>query len=195
MRIKYYLAFLLFVLSACAKQVTLPTDHYYRLPELAGVAEGQKFFHLISVINFQADGLRRERAIVYTKDGIEFNQYHYHNWVDTPSRLLTERLAERLRLSNFAAIVQTTYRGESELIIKGQIKSFERILDEKNDKVRVKIMLQVNSQDRNLPVLFEEYSELVDADSHAISDSIIAFGKAVDLIFERFQKDLIDKLQ
>ena len=194
MHLKYSFLFLMLLMTGCSNQQALPTDHYYRLPELIGVSKGEKRFHLVSIINFQADGLLNERAIVYTHDDIEFNQYHYHNWVDAPSRLLTERLAEWFRLSDFSEVVLTTYEGNSELIIKGKIKSFERLRYGNNDSVRVGVVLQVNSHDKNLPVLFEEYSEIIVAESHSITDAVIAFGKAVDSIFTQFQDDLNERL-
>ena len=72
------------------------------------------------MISFQADGLYRERAILYSENEIEIKQYHYHHWVDSPSRLLQEHLADMLSSSGISKIVLTTFEGNSNLIIKGK---------------------------------------------------------------------------
>ena len=87
MRYAILLSFLL-VLTACSTQAPLPTDHYYRLPELRDIGSDQERLNSISVLNFKAVGLYQQRAIVYTKDRIELKQYHYHHW-KTPRPLLT----------------------------------------------------------------------------------------------------------
>ena len=101
---RYILIPFLFILTSCVKQPPLPTDHYYRLPALQGINTDQEIIDSISVINFQADGLYRERAILYSENKVEIKQYHYHHWVDSPNRLLQEYLAERLRLSNISKL-------------------------------------------------------------------------------------------
>ncbi len=177
-------------LIGCSSQRYLPEENYYDLPEISGVIKGKQLFNTVSVINFQASDLYKERAIVYTEDDITLKQYHYHHWIDSPARLLTERLAKTLRQENIAEYVLTTYEGNSELIIKGQIKSFTRVRSENRDSVRVNIFLQVNSSNKNSPILLKEYSETVFADEKSITNTINAFGKAVDIIFGRFQQDL-----
>jgi len=192
MNMRYFL-FLLYVLliSACTTQAPLPTDHYYRLPELTGITAAEKQFDSISVITFQADGLYKERALVYTKDGIELNQYHYHHWVDSPTRLLQERLAEKLRLNKFANIVLTTFDGNSELVVRGKIKSFEKVSNE-NENIHVKLILQVNSSSDQLPVLHKEYIKVVAIESESMISSVKAYAEAVDSIFNEFYADLIE---
>ena len=179
-------------LTACSSQAPLPTDHYYRLPELTGVSSDQKRVGSISVITFQAESLYQERAILYTENEIELKQYHYHYWTDSPTRLLQERLAERLRLSSISNLVLNTFEGNSELIIKGQIKAFERLQQKGSESVYVKLLLQVNSNTRNAPMLQKEYVQTVVLPSNTIASAIKAFAEAVDLIFSDFYDDLVE---
>ena len=125
----------------------------------------------ISVITFQAEGLYQERAILYTDNEIELKQYHYHHWTDSPTRLLQERLAERLRLSNISKLVLNTFEGNSELIIKGQIKAFERLQQKESESVYVKLLLQVNSNSKHAPILHKEYVQTVTLPSNTIADA------------------------
>ncbi len=180
------------LLAGCSSQAPLPTDHYYRLPELRDIKPGEKRVGSISVITFQAEGLYQERAILYTEDEIELKQYHYHLWADSPTRLLQERLAERLRLSSISDLVLNTFEGHSELIIKGQIKAFERFQQKGSESVYVKLLLQVNSNTKHAPILHKEYVQNVVLPSNNIANAIKAFAEAVDLIFSEFYIDLVE---
>ena len=179
-------------LTACSSQAPLPTDHYYRLPELRDVNVDEQRVSSISVITFQAAGLYQERAILYTDNEIELKQYHYHHWTDSPTRLLQERLAVRLRLSNISKLVLNTFEGNSELIIKGQIKAFERLQQKESESVYVKLLLQVNSNSKHAPILHKEYVQTVTLPSNTIADVIKAFAEAVDLIFSDFYMELVE---
>lgn len=178
------------VLTACSTQAPLPTDHYYRLPELRDIDSDQKRLDSISVLNFKAVGLYQERAILYTEDQIELKQYHYHHWTDSPTRLLQERLAERLRLSGISNLVLNTFEGNSALIIKGQVKAFERVQQKGSESVYVKLLLQVDSNTKGAPILHKEYAQTVILPSNNIANTIRAFAEAVDLIFNDFYVDL-----
>ncbi len=178
------------VLTACSTQAPLPTDHYYRLPELRDIDSDQKRLDSISVLNFKAVGLYQERAILYTEDQIELKQYHYHHWTDSPTRLLQERLAERLRLSGISNLVLNTFEGNSALIIKGQVKAFERVQQKGSESVYVKLLLQVDSNTKGAPILHKEYAQTVILPSNNITNTIRAFAEAVDLIFNDFYVDL-----
>ena len=178
------------VLTACSTQAPLPTDHYYRLPELRDIDSDQKRLDSISVLNFKAVGLYQERAILYTEDQIELKQYHYHHWTDSPTRLLQERLAERLRLSGISNLVLNTFEGNSALIIKGQVKAFERVQQKGSESVYMKLLLQVDSNTKGAPILHKEYVQTVILPSNNITNTIRAFAEAVDLIFNDFYVDL-----
>ncbi|GJM04153.1 MAG: hypothetical protein DHS20C09_01440 [marine bacterium B5-7] len=183
----------LLTLVACSSQAPLPTDHYYRLPELKDVNSDEKRVGSISVIPFQAEGLYLERAILYAEDEIELKQYHYHHWSNSPSRLLQERLAERLRLSGVSNLVLNTFEGNSELIIKGQIKAFERLQEKSGERVYVKLLLQVNSNTAQTPILYKEYIQIVELPSNNnITNAIRGFAEAVDLIFRDFYVDFVE---
>ncbi len=182
--------FTILILTACSSQAPLPTDHYYRLPELTGISADTERVNSISVIMFQADGLFKERAIVHSADEIELEQYHYHHWVDSPARLLQGRLAEILRISAFSRTVLTTFEGNSDLIIKGQLKSFERIKNADTDKVNVSLHLRVDKNNGGLPVLYKEYNETIAVKGHSMISVINAFNSAINSIFNEFYIDL-----
>lgn len=184
------LLFTLLILTACSSQAPLPTDRYYRLPELTGITIDKERVNSISVVIFQTDGLFNERAIVHTADEIELEQYHYHHWADSPARLLQERLAELLRMSAFSKTVLTTFEGNSDLIIKGQLKSFERIKNVDTDEVNVSLQLRADKNNGGLPVLYKEYNETTAVKGQSMISVIYAFNDAINSIFNEFYIDL-----
>ena len=187
---RYILIPFLFILTSCVKQPPLPTDHYYRLPALQGINTDKEIIDSISVINFQADGLYRERAILYSENEVEIKQYHYHHWVDSPNRLLQEYLAERLRLSNISKVVLTTFEGNSNLIIKGKIKAFEQKRLSSKNSAFVSIEFRVDRNNESQPILYKQYTQVVDSEDSSVTSVISAFGIAVNSIYESFYNDL-----
>jgi ABC-type uncharacterized transport system auxiliary subunit len=178
------------LITACSSQAPLPTDHYYRLPELTDISSDEERVRSISVISFQADGLHKERAILYSENNIELRQYHYHHWVDSPHRLLQQRLAERLRMSNIASVILTTFEGNSDLIIKGQLKKFERTKNDATDDVNISLYIRVDENQGNLPVLFREYNKTVAVQNSSMVSVINAFNTAINSIYDEFYTDL-----
>ena len=187
---RYILIPFLFILTSCVKQPPLPTDYYYRLPALQGINTDKEIIDSISVINFQADGLYRERAILYSENEVEIKQYHYHHWVDSPNRLLQEYLAERLRLSNISKVVLTTFEGNSNLIIKGKIKAFEQKRLSSKNSAFVSIEFRVDRNNESQPILYKQYTQVVDSEDSSVTSAISAFGIAVNSIYGSFYNDL-----
>ncbi len=153
---RYILIPFLFILISCVKQPPLPTDHYYRLPTLQGINADEEIINSISVITFQADGLYRERAILYSENEIEIKQYHYHHWVDSLNRLLQEHLVERLRLSGMSKVVLTEFEGNSSLIIKGKIKAFEQRKSGNKNSAFISIEFRADKNNKGQPILFKQ---------------------------------------
>ena len=180
----------LFILTSCVKQPPLPTDHYYRFPALQGINADEEIINSISVITFQADGLYRERAILYSENEIEIKQYHYHHWVDSLNRLLQEHLVERLRLSGISKVVLTEFEGNSNLIIKGKIKAFEQRKSGNKNSAFISIEFRADKNNEGQPILFKQYTQVVDSEESSMTSVVNAFGVAVNNIYESFYNDL-----
>jgi len=187
---RYILIPFLFILTSCVKQPPLPTDHYYRLPTLQGINADEEIINSISVITFQADGLYRERAILYSENEIEIKQYHYHHWVDSLNRLLQEHLVERLRLSGISKVVLTEFEGNSSLIIKGKIKAFEQRKSGNKNSAFISIEFRADKNNEGQPILFKQYTQVVDSEESSMTSVVNAFGVAVNNIYESFYNDL-----
>ena len=109
----------------------VPRDHYYRvmvtppsrvaqsqtasiegasIPGLPGSnADRAMFPGVLSVARLEAEGLLRERPLLYSATGspYEMQQHDYHYWMDPPTRMLQLQLVDYLRASGLVQSVVT----------------------------------------------------------------------------------------
>ncbi len=109
----------------------VPRDHYYRVlvaPPTQGDASrsasgqsasrqsasrqsaiGIMFPGVLSVAPLEADGLLRERPLLFSATGRahEMQQHDYHYWMDPPPKMLQAQLVDYLRASGLAKAVVT----------------------------------------------------------------------------------------
>ena len=184
------------LLSACLGQSTAPDDHYYRLPrphgaknEATGINVGE-----ITVEKFAAEGVYRERAILYSdlKLPLEIKLYHYRYWSLPPEMLLQDHLIDCLRDANPTWQV-TRYENKQNpnLLIQGKILRFERVLADQSVNVAVTLELRVSrfidTESSPYSKVYQTTASAADADFHA---TIAAFGSAVNEIYGLFISDL-----
>lgn len=193
----YCVLFMVLVLSSCAMNAPVPDDHYYKLPwEHVVLPQVRLTAGTIFVEQFIADGLYRERALLHTVDklGIELKQYHYHYWIDSPSRILRDQLIRYLAASNADLSVTDIPDASAVLGIHGTVKGFERREFEHTDQVFVDLELRVDKHGKDTPLLVSDYQTQVEVAGPEMNDVVIAFDKALSQIFARFLADLNDKL-
>ena len=124
---------LLLGLGACGGSAPpVPRDHYYRVlvPPPTHDA-GVLFPGVISVAPIEAEGLLRERPLLFSASGQphEMQQHDYHYWIDPPPRLLQGELIDYLRASGLArSVVSPDLRIDTDYQVTGRIKRFERLL-------------------------------------------------------------------
>lgn len=183
-------------LSACFGDTpAVPEDHYYRItladpperggpPLLAGV---------LVVEPFDADGLLRDRALVYTVDALagELKQHHYHFWTDTPPRLLQEAAARYLRRAGIAeAVVTPDLRVPADLEVRGHLLRLERLLGGDVPRVAVALRLALVHSDDGRIITMNDYVDEVACDGESIGAAIAAFNQALSGIYARFLADI-----
>jgi len=185
------------LLCSCATNAPVPDDHYYKLPwGRPSLPEIRLTQGTIFVEQFIADGLYRERPLLHTVDnqGIELKQYHYHHWIDSPSRLLRDQLILYLSASRAANRVTWVPDASAELGIHGTVKGFERRESGHTDQVFVELEFRVDKHGLEAPVLLSDYQVQVDVTGKEMSDVAIAFESAVSQIYTRLLSDLNDRL-
>ena len=189
--------FILLLIAGCAGSSPIPRDHFYRLPDPTLQSEPvQIVLGDIFVEQFITDGLHRERAILYTNDplSIELGQYHYHHWIDSPTRLIRDQLIQFLRVSNVASRVYDTPDVSAGLHIYGKIRRFERQHNEASDSIIVSLDLRVMQSGLESPLLLKLYTEQIDFEGQSMNKAVVAFAEALSIIFSHLIEDIKQNL-
>jgi ABC-type uncharacterized transport system auxiliary subunit len=181
------------VLTAACSGNPVPEDHFYRLPGpaaatgAAGLVAGTVF-----VEQLLADGLYRERAIVRADRGspTQLSQYHYEYWMDSPTRMVRDHLADYLRGGGAASVVSTSPDVPAEVSIFGRIQQLEIVEGSGNDEVAVAIEFRVDREGRDTPVLIRAYEERAQAGDDSVNGAVAAFGDALSRIYARLVEDI-----
>jgi len=184
--------FWILALHGCAATNPAPEDRYYRLPPPhPSVRAGPLVSGAVSVQRFQSSGLHGQRPIVYSDDSseIELLQYHYHYWIDSPTRLVADFLADYLRAAGAAEPVLVDDGDAGELNISGRITGFERITGS-NGGVVVSLQFRVDRRGATAPLLLRDYREEAGVAGDTMERAAAAFGTALDAICARLVRDL-----
>jgi ABC-type uncharacterized transport system auxiliary subunit len=187
------LLLMLSLLAGCAQQPPVPEDRFYRLqtPQDGSVTHPLK--GSVAVKRLQSDALHNDRAILYSEASqpLQLKRYHYHFWIDTPPRLISEHLISWLRHSRAADVVLTDRPGvRPDYTLSGKIRRFEQITDKGQSSVEVSLELQLENNGNHIPLLVRDYSARVAARSRNIEDVIAAFSEALTRIYADFMKDV-----
>ncbi len=192
----------------------VPRDHYYRVlvapptqgdesPSASGQsASGQSasrqsaigitFPGVLSVAPLDADGLLRERPLLYSATGgaHELQQHDYHYWMDPPPRMLQAQLVDYLRASGLAkAVITPELRVRPDYEITGRLKRFERLLGGGPTRVVAEVELALVETAPKQLLVVETYSAEVVAGNNSVEASVLALAQALTRIFERFLAD------
>ncbi len=182
-------------LSACFGDAPpVPEDHYYRISLGDPPARGDQplLAGVVSVEPFDADGLLRDRALVYSVDELanELKQQHYHFWTDTPPRLLQEATASYLRRAGIAdAVVTPELRVPADLEVQGHVLRLERLLGGGAPRVAVALRLALVHADGRL-VTMNDYADEVTCSDDSVGAAVAAFNQALSGIYARFLADI-----
>jgi ABC-type uncharacterized transport system auxiliary subunit len=169
----------------------VPRDHYYRLLVSSPAdksAEG-RFASVIRVELLQADGLLRERPLLYSESGAshEVQQHNYHYWTDAPPRMLQDQLVAYLRQSKIArSVVTPDMRVPADYQISGKVKRLERLLGGGPPRVFVEMEIALVRLSDNSLVLVDNFAEQEPEVGKGIGSAIIALNKATGRVFRRF---------
>ena len=181
-------------LAACVGNMEVPEDHYYRLPEaFPAPAPAQPLLKgAVAVAPVEADGLRRERSILYIHADrpLEIKRYYYHYWSDSPPSLIQRHLAQYLRDANLASTV-TLYQPSAEAgtLVRGRLLRFERLNGE-STQVLVRMELGLSDRTRRRMLWSEEYEAVAEPEGPAMHDTAAAFGNALVQVYSSFLLDM-----
>ena len=208
-------ALLLAGLSGCLGSAPpVPRDHYYRIlvapPGHAATSQtaaapissnrdafgpgpdGLALPGVISVLSLEAEGLLRERPLLYSMTGSaqELQQHDYHYWMDPPQRMLQLQLVDYLRASDVAQTVVTPdLRIPPDYEVTGRIKRLERLLGGGPPRVVAELELALVETGRNRLLVIENYAAEATAANDGVEASVRALNRVIGDIFERFLAD------
>ncbi len=155
-------------------------------------ADEQHLPGVVSVRPLEADGLLRERPLVFGAKGRphEMRQHDYHYWTDPPPRMLQGQLVDYLRHSGLARVVVTPdLRIRPDFEVLGRIKRLERLLGGREPQVSVELELGLIGRAENRLLVLDSYTVDLPVDDTSIGSSILAVNQAVAEIFGRFLAD------
>ncbi len=183
-----------FALAACAAP-PVPRDHFYRVrvAPLAGDARPVAFPGIVSVTPFDADGLLRERPILFSSAATqhEMQQHDYHYWNDSPTRMLQQSLAIYLQESGLADTVVTPgMRIRPDFEIIGKVRRFERVIDDGAQSVIAEVELAVVEPGAEGLVLVKTYVVERQTEDASVEAAVKALGQAVGEIYGSFTADV-----
>jgi ABC-type uncharacterized transport system auxiliary subunit len=185
-------ASILILVAACSAN-PVPEDHFYRLPA-ATAAEGAAGLvsGTIFVEQMIADGVHRERAIVRANRNAptQLLQYHYEYWMDSPTRMIRDHLADYLRAGGAAPLVSISPDVQAEISVFGRIRQFEILEGDGNDEVVVGMEFRVDRAGRETPVLIRTYEERGETGDDTVRAAVAAFGEALSRIYARLAQDI-----
>ena len=87
-------------------------------------------------------------------------------------------------------VVLTEFEGNSNLIIKGKIKAFEQRKSGNKNSAFISIEFRADKNNEGQPILFKQYTQVVDSEESSMTSVVNAFGVAVNNIYESFYNDL-----
>ncbi len=168
-----------------------PRDHYYRIlvsrpearpagPALAGV---------VSVKPMDADGLLRERPLLFSASGKshEVQQHDYHYWTEAPTRMLQAQMVAYLRKSGLArSVVTPDMRIRPDFHVMGRVQRLERLLGGGPPRVVAELELALIRLSDNRLMVMDTYAAELPARDATVEASILALNQAVADIFGRF---------
>lgn len=192
----------------------VPRDHYYRImvtspsrvaqSQTASIAnaaiQGQPgsavknamFPGVLSVAPLEAEGLLRERPLLYSATGSahEMQQHDYHYWMDPPTRMLQLQLVDYLRASGLVqSVVTPDLRVKSDYEVSGRIKRLERLLGGGPVRVVAELELSMVSRASNELMVVGSYTAEAIAGDDGVESSVLALNQALGQVFERFLAD------
>jgi len=172
----------------------VPRDHYYRLLVAMPAESTETLLPGVMIVELlQADGLLRERPLLYSTTGgaYELQQHNYHYWNDVPARMLQDQMVSYLRHSGAAALVVTPdTRVRADYRVSGKAKRFERLVGDGAPKVAVEIELTLQRLSDDALLVVDTYSAEEAAGDDSVGASIEALNAATARVFDAFLSDV-----
>lgn len=180
-------------LSGCGGQPMVPQDTFYRLTAVGQVPSGSSRLDGVLVVpRFLADGVFSERPVVYaTASSPEtLQQYNYHFWAESPSRMLQELTVDQLRQAGAAPMVATPeFRAAATYELIGKIKRLEQRRGRSPGAVVSLEFGLYRIADRHL-LFLKSYDQTIPANGEGVGEATAAMSRGVSQILALLAADI-----
>jgi len=185
------------LLSACGSPGPVPKDHYYQISDIApaDTLATPKLDGVLMVERFMGDGLLGGRPIVYaeSENSHVLKDYSYHFWTDNPPSMLSDKMISFLREAKAAkAVVTPEMRVKTDFVVTGRIRHMERILGNPG-KAIIEVEIGLKRMEGDHLMMVKTYKAQPVNEKGGVEGAVDAMNEALDDIFNRFLKDLIDQ--
>ena len=172
-----------------------PETHYYLIEFPISIESPltAKYPITLALERFQAVPLYEDDRIIYRESKYEVKFYNYRRWVSPPTKIVTEKFLEQLKISGlFKNVVRYPYASQANYLLRGTVKAFEE-WDEK-EKWFGKVVLEISLEklenheliwqgvlSKTTPAEKRHPREIVEALSVSLQACIDEFLKIIDL--------------
>lgn len=191
----FALTLLTVLLGGCLSASRVPEDHFYKLPDIEQAQCGLNTEGVIAVAPLHAYSLHGERALVYieTDKPLELKRYHYHHWMESPTRLIQSHLMDFLERCHAGASIIAYAPGETyDTLVRGKILNLERTISQTGSEVVVGLELEFSG--KNMHGFHHEYRVRLPVNGSGVHDTVSAIGKALLEVYGKFTADLQTRL-
>jgi ABC-type uncharacterized transport system auxiliary subunit len=180
-RFVYYWTF--FLVCFAAGCTTARAPHYYRLSlaPMAASSNPSPFPVSILVGRLNAPRILRDDRVVYGMSDVELGVDEYHRWIEAPTEMVEELLAQKLRRSGqYKAVQRVSSTARGDYILRGHLISFNEMDDPSGIKARFNIHLELFDQKSGSVVWNDSYSQDEPVEKKSVTAVVQALQKNVN---------------
>ncbi|GJL55053.1 MAG: hypothetical protein NPIRA02_21850 [Nitrospirales bacterium] len=170
-----------------------PQDHFYRLelPTPQSSFTSPLLQGTLQITRPWADALTRERQLLYrtTTRTAQVQRHTYHHWIDSPTLIVQQQIAQYLRHSGMATqVVTPDLRVNADYRLSCHMTKLERIVDDP-PRVIMEMELGLSHIREREVVLLRTYHVEEPAHGYNITATIEAYNHALTNILDQFLAD------
>lgn len=183
------------VLTGCGGSARIPDDSFYRL-DIPAPAAVRAVPALDGIVRIEVDAaapVYRDRSLLYSSADApaRLRRYHYHHWIDTPPRLLEQRLADYLRVAGVARqVVARDERLDGRYRLRLQVQRFEHQRGRDGGRVSLAVELVMSEGAGGEPLLRERLHSEQAVAGDAFPAVVDAYRQCVADVFSQVRSAL-----
>jgi ABC-type uncharacterized transport system auxiliary subunit len=180
------LATILFILSGCMSTPSTPNNYYTLQYVNTSKPAAQKYKEILKIDFPHAPSNLMGKRIIYAANPYESAYYIKNRWAEPLPAMLQDWIIQSIEDAGlYKAVVRSSSRVATDLILESDIVSFEHRLETKSVVVSIRLNLIKNDNNKIVKSKLFSYEESVEnADA---SSAVKAFNEALKL----FKKDVV----